>query len=77
MIQLDVLRAFLDDANIQEKYGITAEQVAQMTLSTPFTGEAGTFIDLVRRMVKEVEDQNTTTNAVASRLNAYLENTLR
>ena len=76
-MQIDVVKAFLEDPAIQKKYGITAGQVAQMTLSTPFSGEAGIFVDLVRRMVKELEDQNTTTNAAAQRLNAHLENTLR
>ena len=77
MIQLDIVKAFLQDAEIQEKYGLTPADVDQMTTQSQYSGKAQLLVNLVRRMVMEVEDQSKTVNIAASVLNQTLETALR
>lgn len=77
MTQLDIVKSFLEDADIQEKYGLTPNEVSQMTLTSQHNAKAQVLVALVRQMVHVVEDNSTTTNLAASRLNAHLENALR
>lgn len=77
MTQLDLVKSFLEDTNIQEKYGLTPDDVAQMTMTTQYNTNTQVLVGLIRQMVNVVEDASTTTNSAASRLNAHLENTLR
>lgn len=77
MTQLDIVKAFLNDAEIQEKYGLTAADVAQLTMQSHYKPETQVLVGLIRRMVTEVEDQSKTVNVAASVLNNTLENTLR
>jgi predicted RNA-binding protein with PIN domain len=77
MTQLDIVKAFLQDTAIQEKYGLTPADIDQMTMQSQYTAKAQTLINLIRRMVAEVEDQSKTVNVVASVLNQTLETTLR
>ena len=77
MLQIDLIKSFLKDEEIQKKYGLTPSDVAQMSMTSKYPPETQTFVNLVTQMVKEVEDQATTTNSAAARLNAHLENALR
>ena len=77
MTQLDIVKAFLQDAEIQEKYGLTPAEADQMTTQSQYTGKAQILVNLVRRMVMEVEDQSKTVNIAASVLNQTLETALR
>ncbi|TLV00340.1 hypothetical protein [Dyadobacter luticola] len=77
MLQIELIKSFLKDDEIQKKYGLTPTDVDQMSMTSKFSLETQTFVNLVTQMVKEVEDQNTTTNSAAARLNAHLENALR
>lgn len=77
MTQLDLVRSFLEDAEIQQKYGLTPDDVAQMTMTSQYNPDAQVLVSLIRHMVSVVEDDSTTVNSAASRLNAHLENALR
>ncbi len=77
MTQLDIVKAFLEDAEIQEKYGLTPADVAQMTMQSQYKSETQVLVGLIRRMVREVEDQGKSVNVAASLMNNSLENTLR
>lgn len=77
MTQLDLVKSFLEDAAIQERYGLTPDDVAQMTMTSQYNPDAQVLVSLIRHMVSVVEDDNTTVNLAASRLNAHLENALR
>ena len=77
MTQLDLVKSFLEDADIQQKYNLTPDDVAQMTMTSQYNPNARVLVDLIRQMVNVVEDDNTTVNLAASRLNAHLENALR
>lgn len=77
MTQLDLVKSFLEDTDIQEKYGLTPADVAQMTMNTQYNANAQVLVGLIRQLVNVVEDDNTTPNSAASRLNAHLENALR
>lgn len=77
MIQLDLVKSFLEDAEIQQKYGLTPDDVAQMTMTSEYNPDAQVLVNLIRRMVMEVEDQSKTVNVAAAVLNQHLENALR
>ena len=77
MTQLDLVKSFLEDTEIQEKYGLTADDVAQMTMSSEYNPNAQVLVSLIRQMMSVMEDSSTTVNLAASRLNAHLENALR
>ncbi|GAB2564772.1 hypothetical protein [Spirosoma areae] len=77
MTQIDIVKAFLEDADIQQKYSLTPDEVTQMTMSSQHNAEAQVLVSLIRQMVNVVEDSGTTVNLAASRLNAHLENALR
>lgn len=77
MTQLDIVKSFLEDTDIQQKYDLTPGDVSQMTLTSQHNANAQVLVSLVRQMVNVVEDAGTTTNLAASRLNAHLENALR
>ncbi|MBO3273495.1 hypothetical protein [Hymenobacter defluvii] len=73
MLQLEIIRSFLKDPKIQQKYGITATEVESLTMTSQHQSP---FIDVVRRMVKEVEDESSVTVA-AAQLNLLLEKKLK
>ena len=77
MTQLDLVKSFLEDAEIQQKYGLSPDDVAQMIMSSEYNPTAQVLVSLIRQLVNVVEDSGTTVNLAASRLNAHLENTLR
>jgi hypothetical protein len=77
MIEPDIVKAFLQDAEIQEKYGLTSAEVDQMTTQSQFKGDAQILVSLIRRMVMDVEDKSKTTLVAASAMNNLLETTLR
>ena len=77
MTQLDIIKAFLQDVEIQQKYGLTPDEVANMTMSSKHNTEAQVIVDLIRQMVNVVEDSGITVPTAASRLNGHLENILR
>lgn len=77
MTRIDIVKAFLEDADIQQKYGLSADEVAKMTMSSQHNSDAQVLVSLIRQMVNVVEDSGTTVNLAASRLNAHLENALR
>ena len=77
MTQLDLVKSFLADADIQQKYGLTPDDVAQMTMTSQYNPNAQVLVSLIRQLVNVVEDDGTTINLAASRLNAHLENILR
>lgn len=77
MTQIDIVKAFLEDTDIQQKYSLTPDEVAQMTMSSQYNSDAQVLVSLIRQMVNVVEDSGTTVNLAASRLNAHLENALR
>jgi len=73
MFQLEIIRSFLKDPKIQQKYGITATEVESLTMTSQHKSP---FVDVVRRMVKEVEDESSVTVA-AAQLNLLLEKKLK
>ena len=75
MTQLELVKSFLDDADIQQKYGLTPGEVSQMTLTSQHNPDAQILVGLIRQMVNVVEEGSTVTLA-ANRLNAYLNTTL-
>ncbi len=77
MTQLDLVKSFLEDKEIQEKYDLTSDEVAKMTMTSEYNPNAQVLVSLIRQMVNVVEDSGTTVNLAASRLNAHLENALR
>ena len=77
MTQLDIVKSFLEDADIQQKYGLTPDDVAGMTMTSKYSPETQVFVSLVRQMVTVVEDQSKTVNMVGSILNQTLETALR
>ncbi len=77
MTQLDIVKAFLEDAEIQEKYGLAPADVTQMTMQSHYKPDTQVLVGLIRRMVMDVEDQSKTVNVAASAMNTTLENTLR
>ena len=77
MTQLDITKAFLEDAEIQAKYGLTPADVAQMTMQSHYKPDTQVLVGLIRRMVAEVEDHSKSVNVAASVMNSTLENSLR
>ncbi len=77
MTQLDLVKAFLEDAEIQQKYDLTPNDVAKMTMTSEYNPAAQILVSLIRQLVNVVEDAGTTTNLAAARLNAHLKTTLR
>ncbi len=77
MTQLDIVKAFLQDAEIQQKYGLTPADINQMTTQTQFKEEAQVLVSIIRRMVMDVEDKSKTPLVAASAMNNLLETTLR
>lgn len=77
MTQLDLVKTFLEDTDIQQKYGLSADEVAKMTMTSEYNSATQVLVSLIRQMVNVVEDDGTTTNLAAARLNAHLETTLR
>ena len=77
MTQLDIVKAFLQDTEIQEKYGLTPAEVDQMTTQSQYNGDAQLVVSLIRRMVMDVEDKSKTPLVAASAMNNLLETTLR
>ena len=77
MTQLNIVKAFLEDADIQQKYGLTPDVVAEMTMTSKYSPDPQVFVSLVRQMVTVVEDQSKTVNMVGSILNQTLETALR
>jgi hypothetical protein len=73
MFQLEIVKSFLKDPTIQQKYGISASEVETLSLTSQHKSP---FVDVVRRMVKEVEDESTITVA-AAQLNLLLEKKLK
>ena len=73
MFQLEIIRSFLKDPKIQQKYGITATEVESLTMTSQHKSP---LVDVVRRMVKEVEDESSVTVA-AAQLNLLLEKKLK
>ena len=76
MTEIEILKAFLEDSEIQEKYGLSPMEVTQMTMSSRHDADAQVLVDLIRRMIREVEDKSKTVNVAAAVLNAHLENVL-
>lgn len=76
MTQLDIVKAFLEDADIQQKYSLTPDEVAQVTMSSQHGPDAQILVGLIRQMVHVVEN-GSTVNLAANRLNAHLETVLR
>ena len=75
MTQLDLVKSFLEDAEIQQKYGLTPNDISQMTLTSQHNADAQVLVGLIRQMVNVVED-GSTSNLAANRLNAHLNTTL-
>lgn len=73
MFQLEIVKSFLKDPTIQQKYGISINEVETLSLTSQHKSP---FVDVVRRMVKEVEDESTITVA-AAQLNLLLEKKLK
>lgn len=76
MTQLDIVKSFLEDSDIQSTYGLRPDDVAQMTLTSHYNADAQVLVGLVRQMVNAVDD-GSTPNLAASRLSAYLNTTLQ
>ena len=76
MTQLDIIKSFLEDFDIQQKYGLTPDEVAQVTMSSQHSPDAQLLVGVIRQMVRVVED-GSTVNLAANRLNAHLETALR
>jgi pilus assembly protein TadC len=77
MTQLDLVKSFLEDTEIQQKYGLSPADVVQMTMNSQYNSDTQVLVSLIRQMVSVVEDSGTTVNLAASRLNLHLENALR
>ena len=76
MTQLDIVKAFLEDADIQQKYGLTPDEVAEMTMTSKYSPDTQILVSLIRRMVEVVEDRSKTTVIIGSILNQTLETAL-
>ena len=76
MTQLDIVKSFLEDADIQQKYGLTPNDVSQMTMTSQYNPDAQVLVGLIRQMVNVMDDKSTTTTLAASRLHAHLNTTL-
>ena len=45
MTQLDIVKAFLQDTEIQEKYGLTPADIDQMTTQSQFNGDTQILVN--------------------------------
>jgi hypothetical protein len=77
MNQLEIVRAFLTDPLIQQKYGLSPNDIAQMTMQSHFVGEAEVLANVLRRMVSDADDPNKSVNVAAAALNQLLNNALQ
>lgn len=77
MTQIDIVKAFLQDAEIQQKYHLLPDEVSRMTLQSQPNADAKVLVDLIKRMVQDVEDKSITVNVAAATMNKTLENALR
>lgn len=77
MTQIEIVKAFLQDPQIQQKYSLTPDDVNRMTLQSQPNAEAKILVDLIKRMVQDVEDKSITINVAAATMNRTLENALR
>lgn len=77
MTQLDIVKAFLEDPIIQQKYGLTSRDITEMTMNSTYNRDTQVIVNLVRRLVAEIDDKSKTVNLVAAALNQNLENALR
>ena len=73
MNQLEILKAFLQDKSIMQKYGISQKEIDEITLSTISSNKMITFL---KHLVYIVENEKTV-NTAASNLNKFLEQNLR
>ena len=74
MNRLEILKAFLQDAEIMQKYGIKQKELDDLTLST---SSPNLFITLVQQFVGLVEEEKRTETTIVSNLNQFLEQKLR
>lgn len=74
MDKIKILKSFLEDDIIKEKYGISQKDVDTVAL-TPVSSNV--MIAFLQNLVMVIEDDKYTVNTAASNLNTFLENKLR
>ena len=74
MNKLDILKSFLRDDFIMQKYGIRQKDIDELTLTSPTTNM---MILLLRKFIDLVDTSSSTTTTAASNINQFLEQRLR
>lgn len=73
MNRLEVLKTFLDDEFIQEKYNISQDDIDNIDLSS---SHPNNFIALLQHALSLIENDTYTVNTAASNINSFLDNIL-
>ncbi len=73
MNRIEVLRALLDDEEIQKKYSLSKEEIANIDLSKSHQND---FVALLQHATSLIENDTYTINTAASNLNSFLDNRL-
>lgn len=74
MNKLEILKSFLKDEIIMQKYGISQKDIDEVT---PTSVSPNIMISFLQNLVAVVESDKQTINTAASNLNSFLENKLR
>ena len=74
MKKIEILKSFLEDDIVKEKYGISQKDIDTVGL-TP--SSSNVMIAFLQNLVMVIEDDKYTVNTAASNLNTFLENKLR
>jgi hypothetical protein len=74
MNKLEIIKTFLEDDEIMEKYHFSNDEVENLSLSSL---HQNSIISLVQHAVGIIENETYTTNTAAANLNSFLENRLR
>ena len=75
--KLEIVKYFLSDKEIQQKYGLDENEVANMTMSALHAEDAQILKDLIWQLVKLVDENDISINSKASQLYRYLDNMLK
>ena len=74
MNKLEILKSFLNDDIIREKYFFSETDIAQTDFVTP---NAKPIVELLRHFITVVEDDRHTDRTASTNLHTFLENLLR
>ena len=74
MNKIEILKSFLSDDTIIEKYGFSDISIEQIDFVTP---TAKPIVELLRQFITVVEDPRHTDRTASTSLHTFLENQLR